>query len=107
MLLITSRIVWALAVLGVANSQTPVLLGNLTTRAHEVAGVVYLLSESVVEIKVRESPWVPSNFHAISGLQKIAWIFSRRPFVYTRDLSMTVCQQHKGFHCYIPRFRHI
>jgi Electron transfer DM13 len=34
---------------------SPVLLGNLTTRAHEVAGVVYLLSESVIEIEVRES----------------------------------------------------
>jgi hypothetical protein len=30
----------------------PVLLGPLVTRAHEVAGEVYLLSESVVEIKV-------------------------------------------------------
>jgi hypothetical protein len=54
-MLFTSRILWAFAVLGVAQSQNPVLLGNLTSRAHEVAGVVYLLSESVIEIKVCHS----------------------------------------------------
>jgi hypothetical protein len=55
--------VWAFAVLGVAHCQDPVLLGNLTSRAHEVAGVVYLLSESVIEIEVRESILLSCNFH--------------------------------------------
>jgi hypothetical protein len=41
---------------------SPVLLGNLTTRAHEVAGVVYLLSESVIEIEVRVASCA-CNFH--------------------------------------------
>jgi hypothetical protein len=36
----------------VAEVSNPVLLGPLVTRAHEVAGEVYLLSESVIEIKV-------------------------------------------------------
>jgi hypothetical protein len=42
----------------------PVLLGPLVTRAHEVAGEVYLLSESVVEIKV--SLFVNNKFTRIS-----------------------------------------
>jgi hypothetical protein len=39
----------------VAEVANPVLLGPMVTRAHEVAGEVYLLSESVIEIKVSTS----------------------------------------------------
>ena len=36
-----------------ANANDPILLGPLKTRAHALAGEVSLLSESVIEIKVR------------------------------------------------------
>jgi hypothetical protein len=51
---ITAIYICAIGDIAVAQSTgaEPYLLGNLTTRAHNVSGVVYLVSNHIIEIRV-------------------------------------------------------